>query len=282
MHPKDLKATKTEKMELTDIQLAILEADGHLLVTGGPGSGKTTVSTLKAVLIAEQGLGPGQDVLFLSFARATIARIAEAIETEHRIPSEHKRRIRVETYHSFFWRVLKTHGYLVGLPRKLRILAPPEEAVALSAIRRSFGAASKLSDSEKAKKIAAEEAERMRLAKAEGRVAFDVFAHFVTNVVQGSSRIRELLGTMYPTIILDEFQDTNSGQWHVVQSLGEFSTLIALADPEQRIYDFIGADPERPKHFRASFSPREFDLGLKQARGGMALQRKAMSVRPAP
>ena len=65
---------------------------------------------------------------------------------------------------------------------------------------------------------------------------------------------------MYPVIILDEFQDTNADQWRVVQALGQFCTLIALADPEQRIYDFIGADPERLNHFRAAFTPVEVDL----------------------
>jgi DNA helicase-2/ATP-dependent DNA helicase PcrA len=65
---------------------------------------------------------------------------------------------------------------------------------------------------------------------------------------------------MYPTIILDEFQDTNFGQWNVVKALGGVSTLFALADPEQRIYDWIGADPERLNHFRAAFAPTEIDL----------------------
>jgi DNA helicase II / ATP-dependent DNA helicase PcrA len=38
------------------------------------------------------------------------------------------------------------------------------------------------------------------------------------------------------------------------------SRLIALADPEQRIYDFIGADPERLNHFRDAFQPTELDF----------------------
>jgi len=69
------------------------------------------------------------------------------------------------------------------------------------------------------------------------------------------------MATMYPILILDEFQDTNAPQWRVVQALGMSCRLIALADPEQRIYDWIGADPERLDHFRGAFTPREIDLG---------------------
>jgi DNA helicase-2/ATP-dependent DNA helicase PcrA len=42
--------------------------------------------------------------------------------------------------------------------------------------------------------------------------------------------------------------------------LGQHSALLALADPEQRIYDWIGADPERLSHFVEAFSPRQADL----------------------
>lgn len=247
-------------MRLSEKQLQIMVAEGHLLVTGGPGSGKTTVSILKAAQIAEQCLRAGQKVLFLSFARATVSRVVQAIEYEQQIPHEQKRCIDVETYHSFFWRILKAHGYLVGLPRRIDILTPPNEAIALSRIRSGYAAASTLTEAEKVEKAAAEEAERLRLAREDGDVCFDLFAPFVGDILHGSARIRRLLAAMYPVIILDEFQDTNTAQWRVVQALGEFATLIALADPEQRIYDWIGADPQRLDHFKYAFTPIEVDL----------------------
>lgn len=247
-------------LDLTEQQKRVLEQDGHLLVTGGPGSGKTTVSILKAANIAEDQLRSEQKVLFLSFARATVSRVLEAIEQEKAISPRLKKLIEVDTYHSFFWRLIKAHGYLTGLPRRLTVLTPSAEAVALSGIRGSFKSDSKLSTEERKDKKRQEDEERDRLAREEGRVCFDLFAPIVAGLLNGSERIRKLVSTAYPYVILDEFQDTNEGQWSVVRAIGGSSILIALADPEQRIFDWIGADPARLDHFRAAFHPREFDF----------------------
>ena len=90
------------EMQPTEKQLEILAADGHLLVMGGPGSGKTTVSILKAAQIAERKLRAEQKVLFLSFARATVSRVVEAIEFEQRIPREFKRQSKLKPIIPFF------------------------------------------------------------------------------------------------------------------------------------------------------------------------------------
>jgi len=190
-------------VDLTPAQKDVLTADGHQLVEGGPGSGKTTVSILKAAKIARENLRPEQRILFLSFARATVSRVFEAIDEEQSVTKEEKKRIEVDTYHSFFWRILKAHGYLVGFPRRMVILTPPNEAIALSAIRSAFKAPSKLSDEEKAQKAALEIAERMRLATEEGKICFDLFADRVAILLRGSAKVRDLVSTMYPFIILD-------------------------------------------------------------------------------
>lgn len=245
--------------ELSDKKIAILAHDGHLLVKGGPGSGKTTISILKADRLVSV-LRPGQKVLFLSFARATVARVVEALDDHSQDRVQTRSRVDVDTYHAFFWRLLKTHGYLVGLPRRLEILTPPAQAIALSTIRHEFGPPKKLDDAQKAAKSKREYNELQRLAFEEGRVCFDLFASLVAQILSGSTKIRKLVSSGYPFIVLDEFQDTNIGQWLVVQQLGIDSTLLALADEGQRIYDFIGADPERLAQFKERFNPGDFDL----------------------
>jgi DNA helicase II / ATP-dependent DNA helicase PcrA len=247
--------------ELSEKKKGIIAQAGHLLVHGGPGSGKTTISIIKADLLVSELPRHTQKVLFLSFARATVARILEALDEHTGNKAKVRRRVEVDTYHAFFWRILKTHAYLLGMPRKLEILTPSAQAVALSQIRHEFGPIKKLTPAQKIDKIQRESNEVRRLAFQDGKVCFDLFADLTATILTESQKIRELISSVYPVIVLDEFQDTNAEQWRVVQRLGIASTLIALADAEQRIYDFIGADPERLNHFREAFKPKEFDLG---------------------
>ena len=260
MYPKRPITEHRTVINLTEKQKDVLAAEGHALVKGGPGSGKTTVSILKAGNTVRERLGRGQHVLFLSFARATVSRVLEAIDEEGELPREVKRQIEVDTYHAFFWRLIKAHGYLLGLSRRLNILTPHNEAVALSDLRNDYKAANKLSTHERAEKKHREDAGRLHLAREEGLVCFDLFADFAGQLLHGSNKIRALMANAYPTIILDEFQDTGPDQWRVIQALGCNSQLFALADPEQRIFDFIGADPERLKHFEEEFKISKFDL----------------------
>lgn len=242
----------------TEKQLKILEAEGPLIIVGGPGSGKTTVSIYKAALIIGSKIRADQRMLFLSFSRPAVFRVLEAIRENSDIEPEIKKRIDVETYHSFFWKVLKSHGYLIGLPRKLTVIASSDEAVALAAIRSQFGR--DMSDEKKKERAKLEYEELNRLAYAEGKICFSFFSILVSHILTKSIKIRQLIANRFPYIILDEFQDTDEQQWSIVKALGTETTLIALADPEQRIYDFLSTHPQRVQHFESEFTPTRFDL----------------------
>lgn len=207
---------------------------------GGPGSGKTTIALLKAKNLIEQGvIGKEQTVLFLSFARATISRVEEHANIV--FAGSIKLNIEITTYHSFAWTILKSHGYLLN-ERKLRLL-PPHEASSRFAI------------------VSDKESEKTRLFEEEGMVHFDLFANLCASLLSKSQALTRIISTAYPYIILDEFQDTNTDEWAFIQELGKNSCLIALADPDQRIYDFRGADPARIRQFTEMYHPETFDFG---------------------
>ncbi len=249
----------SEKFILSKEQKGILDNFSNQLIIGGPGSGKTTISILKAGQWVEK-LRDNQNILFLSFARATVSRVIEAIDEQSLLSREIKKRIHVDTYHAFFWKIIKTHGYLLGLPRKLSILTPANEAIALSNIRNSYGKIKDLSNKEIKEKKQKEYEAIKKLAFENGKIAFDLFAELTFLLLDDCNKILELLTTSYPVVILDEFQDTNFEQWKVIKCFGKKCTVIALADSEQRIFDFIGADPLRINQYKDYFAPKEFDL----------------------
>ena len=90
------------------------------------------------------------------------------------------------------------------------------------------------------------DAETRDLAR-RGIYVFDQLAPVTATLLERSPALRRLYSDRYPLVIVDEFQDTNLDQWRVIQALAEGSTIICLADPDQRIYEgFIpGVDEAR-------------------------------------
>jgi DNA helicase-2/ATP-dependent DNA helicase PcrA len=236
--------------ELSKQKQKLLETSGNLMILGGPGSGKTTIALLKAKeIVLGNALKSGQKILFLSFARATVARVEEHLRG-FRLDKKEKAKIEINTYHGFTWDVLKSHGYLLNGIKKITLL-PPADAASRFAEFKDDGELQK---------------EKLRLFSEEGILHFDLFAENCATLFEDSQVLTNIFCDAYPIIILDEFQDTNMSEWKLIKRLGEKSLIIALADAEQRIYEFRGADPKRIKDYIEHFKPTVFDFGIENNR----------------
>lgn len=233
---------------------AIVGCDTHALVLGGPGSGKTTVALRKAVARIKEGLAPGQTVLFLSFSRAAVTRVLDAAKLE--VSKQDLGLLSVETFHSFFWRLLRPHGYLLGAPRRLSILLPQDE----KALRGGIGE----EDAGWAGWLEARE----KLFWVDGRAAFDLFAPNAAALLARCEHLPRLIGAMHPLVIVDEAQDTGTFAWQCMELLAAHSQILCLADLDQQIYDFLpGVGPERVAVIRNSLKDLfEVDLGSDNGR----------------
>lgn len=247
-------------MEICELRQSLLDCQGHALVLGGPGSGKTTIALKKALVRINAGLDAGQSVLFLSFSRAAVARLGEAMKLQ--VPKAQRSQLSMQTFHSFFWMLLSAHGYLLGTPRKLRILLPQDEQVEYGAIK------------PRERNVQNADwrgwlARREEMFRQDGRIAFDLFARNAEALLIQSQHIRRLVTQRHPLIIVDEAQDTDAHAWQCIELLSATAQILCLADLDQQIFDYLpGIGPERVDAIRQTLAPLEIDLGGQNHRSG--------------
>ena len=228
--------------EICNKRRAILDRDGHMLVVGGPGSGKTTIALLKARRAVLERLRPEQSVLFLSFSNAAIRRILESGGSI--LSSDIARRVEIKTYHSFAWDILRSHGYLLSSQRNLTVVGAHDAAVLRAGLEDANW-----------------NAEEERLFAADGRVTYDQFAPRAADLLERSAVVRKCFNDAHPLILVDEFQDTDEEQWRLIRTLSDDSNIIALGDTEQRIYAWRrGVSSTRLRDFATTFDAPTFDF----------------------
>ncbi|MGR3512261.1 MAG: UvrD-helicase domain-containing protein [Paracoccaceae bacterium] len=235
-------ANPEDDFELCEQRKRILDEDGHMLVVGGPGSGKTTIALLKARRRVMDQLGAGQKVLFLSFSNSAIRRIMES--AGRILTDEIADRVDIKTYHSFAWEILKSHGYLTSSQRRLKIVPAQDAAVRAAGLSKDEW-----------------QAEQDRLYIEEGLVTYDQFAPRAAELLNRSAAARACFCAAYPLILVDEFQDTDEEQWALVQALSERSEIIGLGDAEQRIFEWRpGVSEARLEDFGNALECERFDF----------------------
>lgn len=259
--------------ELNASQLkAVTYIDGPSLVIAGAGSGKTRVLTYKIAYLLELGLEPWR-ILALTFtnkaAREMNERIGRICE------GRDMRGLWSGTFHSLFARLLRIEHDAAGLPADYSIYDAADAKSLIKAIVKELG----LDDKKyKASTIAARISEaknhiilpdaynrdasiarrdytdgieqtgkiytiyQARLAKA-GALDFDDLLLQTYLLLSGNEEVRTRYRQRFGYILVDEYQDTNMLQHHILATLTEAgSRICVVGDDAQSIYGFRGAD----------------------------------------
>lgn len=247
---------------------AVRYIDGPLLVLAGAGSGKTRVITQKIVHLVQNCEFKPQHITAVTFtnkaAREMQGRIASDLKAKDR------RGMRVSTFHTLGLNILKREHKVLGYKPGFSIYDSQDSQALVKALMiKAFDADDQASDMQwqisrwknalvspqqaqleangDARLVAAsvlyEQYNRRLLAY--NAVDFDdlisrpaqLFAEHPDILESWQNRIRYLL--------VDEYQDTNSAQYKLVQGLvGVRGALTVVGDDDQSIYAWRGAQPE--------------------------------------
>ncbi len=273
---------------------AVLWDKGPLLVLAGPGSGKTRVLTCRIARILEQSEGQHFRILALTFTNKAAAEMRGRVE--ELVPGE-LGRVRLTTFHSYAAELLQQHGNHLSFRPDFQILSNDADREALlddvlGHIRKDlaysmpghFKAAQLLPAVTRLLErcVSADKAEiLLQQENVENAIPLArVYAAYRealrrTNALDFPSLIAESLEllTQYPFlakhirkvykhILLDEFQDTNHTQYRILSIIAQPdpTTLFVVADDDQIIYQWNGANPKRIQALRNDFGVSELQL----------------------
>lgn len=280
---------------LNENQREAVEWDkGALLVLAGPGSGKTRVLTYRIARIIEESKGQHFRILALTFTNKAAAEMRSRVE--ELVPRE-LGRVRLTTFHSLAAELLQQHGSHLSFRPDFQILSNDADREALLddvlvKLRKELSyplpehfksaqllpAITKLLercvDPDQAETLLQQSNVENATSLAQVYVAYrDALRQ--TNSLDFPSLIAECLDLLtkhpflvkhirktYKHILVDEFQDTNHSQYRILSLIvnPDPSTLFVVADDDQIIYQWNGANPKRIQSLRSDFGVMEIQL----------------------
>lgn len=255
--------------------------DGALLVLAGPGSGKTAVLTLRIAQLIRNTPDENFRILGLTF---TVKAAGEMRDRISQLLTENNRRVHICTFHSFCTDLLRQHGSHLGLKPDFTVISDDKDRLALlkkldvdspedtlKVIDKLFTHGLSTADlrqhadktqDDKYQNWATLFEQYLAALTAENQLDFGAMLHFTRQLLQTKPRIARQVRTVYRYICVDEFQDTNKAQYQVLKAIvnTEQPNLFVVADDDQIIYQWNGADPNRLEALKADYQPSVLQL----------------------
>ena len=252
---------KLQEISEDDMQFAAYKAVNNTVVIAGPGSGKTTVLTLKVMQLLAEMIYPPRGLACLTYSTEAVREFKSRLV---KLGLEKRKNVFLGTVHSFCLSEIITPfaalypQYKIPLP--IRIISEAEKNRLFNS--QNYEGTPKLIDVDK---------ERTRNIKGISRVAiesYDIalkaaisfeelliqngYLDFISMVkksvelIKNESYVLKALEAKYPWIIVDEYQDLGKPLHELILTLLNLTRIkvFAVGDADQSICDFQGAAPD--------------------------------------
>ncbi len=274
----------------TDQLRSATHLHGPAIILAGAGSGKTKVLTHRtAHLIVHHNISPN-NILLVTFTNKA------AKEMKHRIQSllssyQKDRFIPYTgTFHAFCARLLRMHGYLIGIPQIFVIYDEQDQVDVIRTVMNDLDISTKkihpgsvlrtISEAKNAL-LSPKEYESIAhgyfqeivarvyptyqtLLRKNNAIDFDDILVFAVELLKSHESVRKTYQEKYQFLMIDEYQDTNTPQYELSKLLtGDQENLVVVGDASQSIYRWRGADFRNIVSLKRDF-PRLIEYRLEQ------------------
>lgn len=282
------RALLNELSELNDEQRQAVLNDGNVVLTAGPGSGKTRTAVARAAYLLESQVSPFRGVACITYTNAAADEIRRRVG---RLGARTGRRLACSTLHSFCLNeVLRRYSAFTNF----RVNDPPRVlgdrdqknflqdcfdqlgVVDLQAsyrlpvstkIRRVIACAESLDEFDEREVAAA----KLYEATLEERNEIDYEAMVIRalEVVREDDDVRELVRARFPHLLVDEYQDLGGVLHNLISTLVDCAgiSVFAVGDVDQSVFGFTGADPRYLKELQERSDFADLPLSINYRSG---------------
>lgn len=265
----DLSTLNKEQRQAVDT------LDGPLLILAGAGSGKTRALTYRIANLVDHGVSPW-NILALTFTNKAAREMRERTEA---LLGGSVKDMWVATFHSCCTRILRSNIDKLGRDRNFVIYDDDDQTSLIAAIMKRLGVNDKDITKRQIKEHISEAKnkstepekflmdnpyldesvlkvfrEYQRSLKEYNALDFDDLLGKTLELFQSCPEVLQKYRSKFRYILVDEYQDTNVMQYHIVELLArEHGNICVVGDDDQSIYGWRGADIRNILDFEKDF-----------------------------
>ncbi|MBI5417610.1 UvrD-helicase domain-containing protein [Candidatus Poribacteria bacterium] len=259
-----------------------------LLITAGPGTGKTLTLTYRIAYLIDEHNIPSDNILALTFTRRAANEMLERLG-KISLKKNFNSKMFIGTLHAFGWKLLQNEYELQNKPiptiyleddclmilkdilknDKFKDINPHDLHAEISLYK---------NNAFRINNFPIEYSEiysnyQMRL-KASNALDLDDLILDAISLLENDINIRSKYQAQYSHILIDEYQDINFAQYKLIKLLsGSGNNLTVIGDMDQAIYAFRGANISNFLNFKKDFPDfTEILLDLNYRSNGIIIQ----------
>ena len=274
---------QTDSHSLNEAQQAVCETEGAVLVTAGPGTGKTkTLIDWIAHCIQKRKALP-EEILAVTFTHKAADEMKNRLTT---VLEETSKGITVGTFHSIAFAVLQQryenlHTVYDDESREIILgtLFPDKEEKALKSLSNKLKASFENNCPEKADELKEIAAAYQNFMLQNGGIDLADIIGAVVRLWHTEPEYLEIFQNRYQYIAVDELQDINPLQYEFLKLSAKGKNILAIGDPDQSIYGFRGSDVSLFFRFSEDFSAKEISLQQNYRSSGFIVKSASTIIR---